>query len=116
MAQQIDIAAPTAKKHKKKGQSPSVVSEDSDFSGSGSSAGSDSDTASPDSEDFALAKAGKAKLLKENQLCGLCGLAHGAGNCYMTESSENLAEYRYMLLVHGDDEPPHERVNSGGLW
>ncbi|EPQ60503.1 hypothetical protein GLOTRDRAFT_68181 [Gloeophyllum trabeum ATCC 11539] len=41
--------------------------------------------------------------------CGLCGTVHGPGVCYMTESSENLAEYRRMLLIHADDEPIEDR-------
>lgn len=43
-------------------------------------------------------------------LCGLCGTKHGDGACYMTESSENLAEYRQMLILHAEDEPMEERV------
>ncbi|TFK56559.1 hypothetical protein OE88DRAFT_1730039 [Heliocybe sulcata] len=41
--------------------------------------------------------------------CGLCGLEHAPSSCYMTESSENLAEYRRMLLIHADDEPIEDR-------
>ncbi|THV06013.1 hypothetical protein K435DRAFT_744240 [Dendrothele bispora CBS 962.96] len=37
--------------------------------------------------------------------CGLCNQQHGEGQCSMTESSENLVEYREMLLLHADDEP-----------
>jgi hypothetical protein len=48
--------------------------------------------------------------LDDRQLCGLCGSKHGAGKCYMTESSDNLVEYRYLLLVHGDEEPFEDRV------
>ena len=44
--------------------------------------------------------------------CGLCGTAHGDGACYMTESSNNLAEYRQMLILHADDEPVEERVSN----
>ncbi|EGO30851.1 hypothetical protein SERLADRAFT_444458 [Serpula lacrymans var. lacrymans S7.9] len=44
--------------------------------------------------------------------CGLCGLAHGSGSCLMTERSENLAEYRAILLKHGGDEPPEERASA----
>lgn len=44
--------------------------------------------------------------------CGLCGTAHGDGACYMTESSDNLAEYRQMLILHADDEPMEERVSK----
>lgn len=43
-------------------------------------------------------------------LCSLCGLSHGDGACYMTESSQNLAEYRQILILHADDEPMDERV------
>jgi hypothetical protein len=42
--------------------------------------------------------------------CGLCGRRHGVKQCSMTDSSQNLAEYREMLMLHGDDEPWEERV------
>lgn len=42
--------------------------------------------------------------------CGLCGGQHGGNPCHMTNSSQNLAQYRYMLLVHAGDEPLDERV------
>ncbi|KAE9408278.1 hypothetical protein BT96DRAFT_914203 [Gymnopus androsaceus JB14] len=48
-------------------------------------------------------------------LCGLCGQRHGPGNCPMTESSENLVEYREMLIMHTEDESYEHRcaaVNS----
>jgi chromodomain-helicase-DNA-binding protein 4 len=45
-----------------------------------------------------------------NPVCSLCGIRHGDGACYMTESSENLAEYRQMLILHADDEPMEDRV------
>lgn len=41
--------------------------------------------------------------------CGLCGQNH-AGVCPVTDSSEYLAEYREMLILHADDEPWEERV------
>ncbi|KZT75062.1 hypothetical protein DAEQUDRAFT_659936 [Daedalea quercina L-15889] len=41
--------------------------------------------------------------------CGLCGSYHGDQPCFMTESSENLAQYRLMLLVHAGDEPLEDR-------
>lgn len=44
--------------------------------------------------------------------CGLCGTVHGDGACYMTESSNNLAEYRQILILHADDEPVEERVSN----
>ncbi|KIL71765.1 hypothetical protein M378DRAFT_155365 [Amanita muscaria Koide BX008] len=39
--------------------------------------------------------------------CGLCGLVHGTGSgeCFMTDKSEYLAEYREMLILHSTDEP-----------
>jgi len=46
----------------------------------------------------------------DNLECSLCGIRHGDGACYMTESSENLAEYRQMLILHADDEPVEDRV------
>lgn len=42
--------------------------------------------------------------------CGLCGDRHGSGECLMVDRSENLAEYREMLILHADDEPWEERV------
>jgi hypothetical protein len=42
--------------------------------------------------------------------CGLCGRRHYAGECVMVVGSENLAEYREMLIFHADDEPWEERV------
>ncbi|KAJ4002497.1 SHREC complex subunit Mit1 [Lentinula boryana] len=47
--------------------------------------------------------------------CGLCGQIHGPGNCPMTDASENLVEYRLMLITHTEDESYEERcaaVNS----
>ncbi|KAI6136491.1 SNF2 family N-terminal domain-containing protein [Pisolithus sp. B1] len=41
------------------------------------------------------------------QKCGLCDNVH-AGRCRMTESSENLVQYRAMLL-HSSDEPAETR-------
>ncbi|THH02604.1 hypothetical protein EW026_g282 [Hermanssonia centrifuga] len=41
--------------------------------------------------------------------CGLCGLSHPNTKCYMTESSENLAGYRNILLTHAGDEPLEDR-------
>ncbi|KAJ3555472.1 hypothetical protein NP233_g12200 [Leucocoprinus birnbaumii] len=37
--------------------------------------------------------------------CGLCGHRHGEGKCYMTHSSENLRDFREILILHTDDEP-----------
>ncbi|KDQ63375.1 hypothetical protein JAAARDRAFT_169132 [Jaapia argillacea MUCL 33604] len=51
----------------------------------------------------------RPRLEDDADFCGLCGSVHGPGFCYMTESSENLAEYRQMLLVHADDEPIEDR-------
>jgi hypothetical protein len=42
--------------------------------------------------------------------CGLCGQRHHDGSCAMVAGSENLAEYREMLIFHADDEPWEERV------
>ncbi|KAF8078789.1 SNF2 family DNA-dependent ATPase [Lyophyllum atratum] len=50
--------------------------------------------------------------LRNVQYCGLCGGRHGdgPGECVMTERSENLAEFREMLLLHADDEPWEQRT------
>ncbi|KAG6885408.1 hypothetical protein C0993_002141 [Termitomyces sp. T159_Od127] len=46
------------------------------------------------------------------QFCGLCGRMHGdgPGECMMTEKSENLAEFREMLILHAEDEPWEHRT------
>src|ERR1700722_7591283 len=46
---------------------------------------------------------------EDREHCGLCGMNHD-GPCPMTERSENLSEYRRMLLTHADDESTEERV------
>ncbi|KAJ3554645.1 hypothetical protein NM688_g2999 [Phlebia brevispora] len=43
------------------------------------------------------------------EACGLCGLSHPESACFMTESSENLAQYRNMLLTHSGDEALEDR-------
>ena len=43
--------------------------------------------------------------------CGLCHSTHGPGGCLMTQTSENLVEYRRMLVTHADDEPWDDRVS-----
>jgi len=43
-------------------------------------------------------------------VCGLCNQRHGDSECSMTESSQNLVEYREMLILHADDEPLESRV------
>jgi hypothetical protein len=47
-------------------------------------------------------------------LCGLCGTRHGdgLGECSMTDKSENLAEYREILILHADDEDWVTRVGG----
>lgn len=42
--------------------------------------------------------------------CGLCNSAHKPGACTMTRTSENLVEYRLMIITHTDDEPWDDRV------
>ena len=44
------------------------------------------------------------------RVCGLCGTTHDDGACFMTESAENLAEFRNILLSHAGDETIEERV------
>ncbi|KAI0720008.1 SNF2 family N-terminal domain-containing protein [Cerioporus squamosus] len=43
------------------------------------------------------------------EFCGLCATYHAPGHCSMTESPENLAEYRLMLMQHAGDESIEER-------
>ncbi|KAF7799325.1 hypothetical protein EIP86_010557 [Pleurotus ostreatoroseus] len=47
--------------------------------------------------------------LKGGEACGLCGLSHPEAACFMTESSENLAQYRNILLTHAGDEALEDR-------
>uniref|UniRef100_A0A0W0FGI3 Putative SNF2 family DNA-dependent ATPase n=1 Tax=Moniliophthora roreri TaxID=221103 RepID=A0A0W0FGI3_MONRR len=43
--------------------------------------------------------------------CGLCGQVHDdSEGCMMLEKSENLAEFREMLIMHSEDEPWEQRV------
>lgn len=49
--------------------------------------------------------------LKGGDACGLCGLSHPEAACFMTESSENLAQYRNILLTHAGDEALDDRVS-----
>lgn len=46
--------------------------------------------------------------------CGLCGERHGdgLGACEMTDNSQNLAEYREMLILHAEDEDWQTRVSK----
>lgn len=44
--------------------------------------------------------------------CGLCGLEHPNRPCFMTESSENLAEYRRILMAVDSGESIEERVRA----
>ncbi|KAI0801048.1 hypothetical protein C8Q74DRAFT_1364698 [Fomes fomentarius] len=43
------------------------------------------------------------------EFCGLCGKDHAPSHCSMTESPENLAQYRLMLMQHAGDETIEER-------
>ena len=47
---------------------------------------------------------------QQGEFCGLCGKVHQPGHCSMTESPENLAQYRLMLMQHAGDETLEERV------
>lgn len=49
---------------------------------------------------------------KAPPVCGLCGTRHSEGACFMTESAENLAEFRSILLSHAGDETLEERVRA----
>ncbi|KAI0654200.1 SNF2 family N-terminal domain-containing protein [Cubamyces menziesii] len=46
---------------------------------------------------------------QQGEFCGLCGKVHQPGHCSMTESPENLAQYRLMLMQHAGDETLEER-------
>ncbi|CDO72994.1 hypothetical protein BN946_scf185007.g48 [Trametes cinnabarina] len=45
----------------------------------------------------------------QGEFCGLCHSFHPPGHCSMTESPENLAQYRLMLMQHAGDETIEER-------
>ncbi|KAI0830534.1 P-loop containing nucleoside triphosphate hydrolase protein [Trametes gibbosa] len=51
----------------------------------------------------------KASSRQQGDICGLCGKIHMPGHCSMTESPENLAQYRLMLMQHAGDETIEER-------
>ncbi|KAF5374945.1 hypothetical protein D9758_000456 [Tetrapyrgos nigripes] len=46
----------------------------------------------------------KAQVPTPASYCNLCEQYHGDGECSMLESSENLVEYREMLMLHAEDE------------
>jgi len=45
-----------------------------------------------------------------NERCGLCSSSHPRGRCHMTNSSEYLAEYRRLIIMHPGHEPIEQRV------
>jgi hypothetical protein len=53
----------------------------------------------------------KPALVERHPECGLCGERHEIGHCFMTLKSENLKEYRELLILHTDDESWEERVS-----
>lgn len=120
-------------KDKGKGKAPNPASDGSAYFGSDHASDSDSSASAPDEQmddDFKdLDAAPRKQKQKQNPYpppdgplstiqnidiidCGLCGRRHGGGlgECPMTDKSENLAEYREMLILHADDEPWTERV------
>ncbi|EIN14062.1 hypothetical protein PUNSTDRAFT_140446 [Punctularia strigosozonata HHB-11173 SS5] len=115
--QQLSVAVPPPKVTAvQKAKAPSVASDEgSEFAGSATpNDDTESETDEPlDPAELAPHMKGKAALpverMQEDDVCGLCGLQHDVGGCYMTESSENLAEYRHIILVHAVDEPLEER-------
>ncbi|KAJ8083792.1 hypothetical protein PM082_002558 [Marasmius tenuissimus] len=100
------------KKPKKKGQASNLSDVDSAYTVS--EKGADSD----DSEDEYLDRSSKQNVTHTNgppsepqEMCGLCGQHHSeASDCAMTERSENLAEFREMLITNGGDETWEDRV------
>lgn len=100
-------------------------SDGSAYSGSEDSIDSDSDHGAAVDEDFTMNVGGarsRSKILQPTNShqntgqhyagpdCGLCGQGHESGQCLMVDRSENLSEYREMLILHADDEPWEERV------
>lgn len=121
----------TPDKAKKKAKSKPIISDTSSYSESDN----ESDEESDDMDvDFAPLLLGEDALgpphiingisahqynetlrgtLMETEECGLCGQVHGpSGECFMTDKSEYLAEYREMLIKYANDEPWEERVSS----
>ncbi|TCD65653.1 hypothetical protein EIP91_002326 [Steccherinum ochraceum] len=75
----------------------------------GPSAGGMTVPLSPIVNQQGLPRASSSKVPKTQSLCGLCGSVHEDGACFMTESPENLAEFRKILLSHAGDESIEER-------
>ncbi|KAI0094367.1 SNF2 family N-terminal domain-containing protein [Irpex rosettiformis] len=63
----------------------------------------------PSPERIILYPARPPSPVAEDLPCGLCGLYHSDRPCYMTESSENLAEYRNILMNHAGEESLEDR-------
>jgi chromodomain-helicase-DNA-binding protein 4 len=95
----------------------SGASNDSEFSEPNVESDNDSSSATsaePEDGPFNLPPSKmKAKApSRDLRYCGLCAMSHadGPGQCFMTDKSEHLAEFREMLLLHADDEPWEQRV------
>ncbi|KAF4623265.1 hypothetical protein D9613_002145 [Agrocybe pediades] len=112
--------ATTSKKKKMKKKEGHAGSDGSMYSGSEHVSEISDDDDDPVDEDFKMIidpnpnrQKGKAKAdtrrNDDSADCGLCGQRHGPGQCLMMDRSENLAEYREMLILHADDEPWEER-------
>lgn len=50
------------------------------------------------------------QFVQKDEVCALCFTVHGKDGCFMTQKSENLLEYRKMLLENSDDEAYEDRV------
>lgn len=104
----IDGADGSPDRAKKKKSKPTVSDTSSYSNQSGNESSGESDDM--DVDFMPLLPGGKFKDTAEE--CGLCGLVHGAqsGECFMTDKSEYLAEYREMLIKYANEEPWEERV------
>ncbi|KAF5388487.1 hypothetical protein D9757_004581 [Collybiopsis confluens] len=108
----------------KSGASDLDSSQYSDFgrrSGISSDFGSEADASDENERPSAPLEKNKKGKAKANpqvsmntgpQACGLCGQLHGSNNCPMTESSENLVEYREMLIMYTQDESYEHRCSA----
>lgn len=135
---------PAKKKASNKQRSKEMISDESDAYTGSAAGGSDADETSDDNKSMAanelrtLAEQSERKRARSSKMpsrdgplspiqntkvnraqdassfCGLCGTEHRDGACYMTERSENLVEYRQLLILHADDEPMEERVCVSG--
>ncbi|KAL0580814.1 hypothetical protein V5O48_001190 [Marasmius crinis-equi] len=114
-APDVDLPPDTSIKKSKKKRPESDG--DSAYNGSEAAAESDSNTSESDEYEDRTFKPnittnGAASRASEpKEPCGLCGQYHtDDSDCVMTDKSENLAEFREMLITNAGDESWDERI------